>query len=136
MGALLSLSLCRCVRFILLALIATSLSGCQKWVTVETSPVKAGWVDGQDDVRVITNDGQRILLGSPIHVERDSLRGQNERSRPSSRREAELLAIALSDISALQRSRLDGGSTTAVVVVGGLAATGLVLLVCCAAITY
>ena len=129
-------SLRRIVRLALMLMTVTAVSGCQKWVTVETSPVSAEWAEGQDDLRVITNEGERIRLGAPILVERDSLRGEDERSRASSSRRAERVSIALSDISVLQRSRPDRGSTTAVAVVGGLAATGVVLLLCCAAITW
>lgn len=111
--------------------IAVGIGGCQKWVTVEESPVEGTRVTAQERILVMLTSGERIQLAEPIRVEGDSLSGRGRYERPSSWPDrVDRVSIALADISEIKVERRDHTATgisfglgvIAVVLVGGFIA--------------
>lgn len=95
-----------------LASIIVGISGCQKWVTVEQSPVDGSRVTAQDRILVVVTSGERIQLAEPIRVEGDSLSGRGRYERPSSWPDrVDRVSIALTDISEIKAERSDHTAT-------------------------
>ncbi|MFW6088724.1 MAG: hypothetical protein ACODAB_03155 [Gemmatimonadota bacterium] len=110
-------------------------SACQRWVTVEQSPVEGMRVVKQEKVLVVMKSGERVQLAAPIRVEGDSLSGRGRHERPSSWPDRiGRLGIALADISEIRVERRDhtatgvsfGAVALTVFVVGGLIGLAIV----------
>lgn len=94
----------------LTAVVATS--ACQKWVTVEQSPVEGTRVVKQEKVLVVMKSGERVQLAAPIRVEGDSLSGRGRYERPSSwSNRVDRLGIALADILEIRVEQRDHSAT-------------------------
>lgn len=113
----------------LLALISliVGIGGCQKWVTVEASPVDGSRVTAQEKILVVLTSGDRIQLAEPIRVEGDSLSGRGRYEGPASWSDrVGRMSIALTDISEIKVERRDHTGTGISFGVGVIA--GFVLL--------
>lgn len=115
-----------------LASIIVGIAGCQKWVTVEQSPVDGTRVTKQERILVVLTSGERIELAEPIRVEGDTLSGRGRYARPSSwPAPVDQVSIALTDISEIKVEQRDDTATgvsfglgvIAVLVVGGFIAS-------------
>ena len=94
------------------ASIIVGMTGCQKWVTVERSPVEGTRVTKQERILVVLNSGERIRLAEPIRVEGDSLSGRGRYERPSSRHDrVDRVSIALADITEIRAEQRDHTAT-------------------------
>ncbi len=98
------------------ALVAASIilgiSGCQKWVTVERSPVEGTRVTKQERILVVLNSGERIQLTEPIRVEGDSLSGRGRYAGPSSWPDRiGRVSIALADMTEIRVEQRDHTTT-------------------------
>lgn len=125
----------RFVRLLALVSIIVGIGGCQKWVTVEDSPVDGSRVTAQEKILVVLTSGDRIQLAEPIRVEGDSLSGRGRYERPSSwPDQVDRVRIALADISEIKVERRDhtatgisfGAGAIAVFIVGGFIGLALV----------
>jgi len=95
-----------------LASFVVGMAGCQKWVTVEQSPVDGTRVTAQEMILVVLTSGERIQLAEPIRVEGDSLSGRGRYERPSSWPDrVDRVSIALTDISEIKVERRDHTAT-------------------------
>lgn len=95
-----------------LASIIVGIAGCQKWVTVEESPVDGTRVTAQEKILVVLTSGERMELAEPIRVEGDSLSGRGRYERPSSWPDrVDRVSIALAEISEIKVEQRDHTAT-------------------------
>ena len=124
-----SLSRSALTRSVVIPLALVSfLSGCHRWVSVESSPREFIDTEEPGKVRVTTSDGEQVEFESP-RVEGDSLvvGGSSVGETPRS-------TMSLDDIAAMEKRAFDVGATVVMsfgILVGAVLAAGLVALAAC-----
>ena len=117
----------RLVALLLCAVFLIQTSGCTGWSTQQQPPAQVLTEKSYDKARVTGNDGRRFEVYQP-RVVSDTLVGFT--SPPSEKKQAQAIAIPVSDIRYVEVQKVDAGKT--VLLVAGI---GLTVLLIAAAVS-